>query len=115
MGATGGVDGIAEAAIGDPRVKALVMLSAYPQTSEFKQYISTHDIPILAVVSLNDFGKNAQSTRELYALSKSKFSQLIMYEDAPHGSEMRIVKPDLEPMITQWLVERLGAEKELGE
>ncbi|MBI2817403.1 MAG: dienelactone hydrolase family protein [Acidobacteria bacterium] len=116
VGGTSGAGAATVASIGDSRIKAIVTLSAYPQPDEFKQHLSTHDVALLAVVGADDYGGTVESAKELTEISKSKYSRLIMYETAPHGAEMLVVKPDLEPTIVRWLVERLGLapQKKLG-
>lgn len=125
VGATGGVDGIAGAAIGDARVKAMVFITPShlwagpnPRTevlAGFKQHIATHDVPLLVIASAEDYSETPRSATEVYEMSKSKHSQLIMYEDAGGGSEVLKTKPDLQPMIVRWLTDRLAPEKKLGE
>ncbi|MBI2817400.1 MAG: dienelactone hydrolase family protein [Acidobacteria bacterium] len=109
VGATSGAGYAAEAAIGEARVKAIVFFTVYPQGDKFKQYLRTHDVSIFAV-DTEDFSAHAapESARELVAISKGKHNKLIVYTDVDKGSEMLEGKPDLEPAVVDWLVERLG-------
>jgi len=101
-----------EASLGDPRIKTLVLLTALEPTPQAKQYLTTSDAPILAVASREDNnyqrGNLADSTRQIYELSKSKHSQLLLYDDAGRGSEMFKVKRELQPMVLRWLTEKLA-------
>jgi dienelactone hydrolase len=98
-------------AIGDARVKTFVGLSFYAPDADVKQYLTTADVPLFLIVSTNDVnadgGSLADGTREVYRLSKSKLTELLLYDDAGRGSDMLKVKPELSGMIVRWLNEKL--------
>ena len=101
-----------EAADGDARVKTVVLLtSAAEASTQAKHFLTTSDVPIFAIASLEDNnyqrGNLAETTRHIYQLSKSKSSQLLLYDDAGRGSEMFKVKRELQPMVLRWLGEKL--------
>lgn len=101
-----------EAANGDARIKTIVLLTALEPTAEAKRFLTASDTPIFAIASLEDNnyqrGNLAESTRQIYQLSKSKSSQLLLYDDAGRGSEMFKVKRELQPMVLRWLGDKLG-------
>lgn len=117
VAATLGTNHALRAALGDSRIKTVVLLTsnAVP-TGGARQFLTTSDTPVLAVASLEDnnyqIGSLADATRQAYQMSKSKGSQLLMYDDAGRGSEMFKVKSELQGIVMRWLEEKLaGAER----
>jgi dienelactone hydrolase len=112
VAATAGCANALKASLGDSRIQTLVLLTSTEPNTDAKQFLTTSDVPILAVASTEDnnyqLGSLADFTREVYRLSKSKGSQLILYDDAGRGSEMFKVKRELQPMVVRWLTEKLG-------
>jgi hypothetical protein len=53
-------------------------------------------------------GNLSDITKDAYLLSKNKYSQFVLYDDAGRGSEMMKVKPELEGMIVRWFEGKLG-------
>jgi len=98
--------------IGDARIKTFVGLSFYAPDADVKQYLATSDMPLFLIVSTNDVnadgGSLADGTREVRRLSKSKFTELLLYDDAGRGSDMLKVKSELSGMIVRWLNEKLA-------
>ena len=111
IGATALATAIVEASMDDPRIKTLVGLSLYGASDAAKQYISKSEVPLFLMASSNDVnadgGSLADASRELRRLSKSKESELIMYDDGGRGSNMQQIKPELNGMIVRWLNEKL--------
>ena len=99
------------AAIGDSKIKTIVGLSFYAPDPDVKKYLSARDVPLFVIASTNDVnadgGSLAEGTREVHRLSKSKASQILMYDDAGRGSDMLKTKPELYGMIIRWLEEKL--------
>jgi dienelactone hydrolase len=102
------------AAIGDARIKTLVGLSFYAPDADVKRYLASSDMPLFLIVNTTDQnadgGDLADGTREVYRLSKSKLTELLLYDDAGRGSDMLKVKPELSRMIVRWLNEKLSNE-----
>ena len=100
-----------QAALGDPRVKTFVLLTALQPNDEVRRLLAASDVPIFAIASLEDNnyqrGSLAESTRLVQQLSNSRQSQILLYDDAGRGSEMLKVKPELQPMILRWLDEKV--------
>lgn len=124
IGATCGAQHSLEAAVGDARIKTLVLLSggSYLSDPKVKAYVTTTDVPILAVDALDDdptgsnlkLGKDeltgaAKSISNLILASKSKESQMLIYSHGGHGSEILQVQPELEPTILRWFTEKLDS------
>lgn len=100
------------AAIGDDRIKSLVMLSFFLPAADVREYLSSNDVPIFVVASTEDVnpggGSLADTSRVAYEASKSKRSQFLLYDDAGRGNGMPFAKPELRGMITRWLEETLA-------
>ena len=113
VGATLGTLFAMQGSIGDSRVKTMVMLSQYQLDAAVKQFLTTTDIPIFFIASTEDrnteLGSLADFTAEAYRLSKNKFTEFILYDDAGRGSEMLEKKDELEGMIVRWFQQKLAA------
>jgi len=100
-----------QASLADPRMKTVVLLTALEPNDEVRRLLASSDVPLFSIASLEDNnyqrGSLAESTRLVHELSRSKQSQLLLYDDAGRGSEMLKVKPELEPMILRWLDDKL--------
>lgn len=98
------------AMLNDARIKTFVGLSFYAPDAEAKKILASSDVPFFLIASTNDVnadgGSLAEGTREVYGLSKSKQSSLLMYDDAGRGSDMLKTKPELYGMIVRWLQEK---------
>jgi len=123
VGATWGVDHVLKAAIGDKRIKAMVLLSpggggGVPE-SEMTEFLTTSDVPILSFTSEDDVypggltegwvgaTTDLEVARKVTRLSKSKNSQLIVYTHGAHGSSIFDVQPEVRPTIVRWFMEKL--------
>ncbi len=123
LGATWGTDHVLKAAIGDARIKTIVLLSpggggGVPET-EMTQYLTTSDVPILSFTSEDDtYGDgltegwvgaktDLEVARKVYFLSKSKYSQLVVYSHGAHGSGIFDIQPEVRPTIVRWFTEKL--------
>ncbi len=111
VGATALATAVVEASMNDPRIKTIVGMSLYGASDAVKQYISKSDVPLFLMASSNDVnadgGSLADASRELHRLSKSKETELIMYDDGGRGSNIPQIKPELNGMIVRWLKEKL--------
>lgn len=101
-----------QAAMGDPGVKTLVILTQYVPTEEAKRYLTVGDTPIFFIASSKDINYNvgnlSEFTREAYRLSTNKYSEFLLYDDAGRGSEMLKKKTELSGMIVRWLGDKLA-------
>lgn len=100
------------AAIGDARVKSLVMLSFFLPAADALDYLRSNDVPLFVVASTEDVnpggGSLADTSRTAYEASMCKRSQFLLYDDAGRGNGMPFAKPELRGMITRWLQETLA-------
>lgn len=100
------------AAIGDSRIKTIVALSFYSPDPDVKEFLTSNDVPLLLTANLSDLnadgGSLTETTKEVYKLSKSKETQLLLFEDAGRGTNMLDEKPEVRPMIVRWLDEKLA-------
>jgi len=111
LSATAGTNYAIEGAIGDNRIKAMVMLTQYVPTEKVKSFLASSDTPVFFIASTEDInfqvGNLSDYTRTAARLSKSKETQFLLYDDAGRGSEMLKTKPELERMIVRWFEEKL--------
>jgi len=102
------------AAIGDARIKTIVAFSFYPPDPDVLQYLATNDVPLLSFASTEDANPDGTSLAEGSKLavrrSKSKESELILYDDAGRGHGILRSKPETIGMTVRWLAEKLAVK-----
>lgn len=98
------------AAVGDPRIGALVMLSGYIPNGEEREEIGAVSFPILFIGS-RGFAPVTNAMVDLYDLTKDKGSELILYDGGALGYQLFEVDHGLEKKIVNWVTDRL-AERE---
>lgn len=112
IGATATNNHALRAAMGDGRIKTYVGLSFYAPAPDVKTFLQGSDLPLLIISSLEDVnadgGSLATTSKEVYRISKSKESELLMYDDAGRGTGMVEKKPELKGMIVRWLQDKLS-------
>ncbi len=112
IGATAGSQDTFKAPLGDTRVKTIVILTEENVSDAVKKYLATMDVPVFFVASTEDVnydrGNLSDLTKQAYLLSKNKYSQFLLYDDAGRGSEMMKTKPELEGMIVRWFADKLA-------
>ena len=114
VAATLGTTMALKGAAGDDRVKTMVMLSQYAIDDPDRRFLTTTDIPIFFIASLEDrnteLGSLGDFTVEAHRISKNKFTELVLFDDAGRGSEMLEFKEELEGMIVRWFQNKLANE-----
>lgn len=114
VAATRGTSYAIKGSVGDDRVKTMVMLSQYAIDDADRQFLTTTDIPIFFIASLEDrnteLGGLGDFTVEAHRIAKNKFTELILFDDAGRGSEMLEFKDELEGMIVRWFQNKLSNE-----
>ncbi len=105
-GASCGVHQSVQLARRHPQVKALVLLSGRTDPAGMTYIKDSTRLSIFGAASEEDTGA-AQSIREILALSDSKNSKLMMFNDAGHGVPMFAKIKTLESDIVNWLKARL--------
>ncbi len=114
LGATFSTNQVLLASIGDSRVKTIVIVTCYVLDEEAKRYLASEaSPPILFLASDEDYnyryGSLAQFTAEAHQLSRNKESRLAWYEGMGRGTEMFHTVSTMEPMITEWIAEKLDS------
>ncbi len=102
------------AALADSRLKTIVVVTSYVLDDKAKSYLkSDSSPPILFLASQEDYnhryGSLAEFTVEAHRLSQNPESRLVMYEGLGRGTAMFHTNPEIEPMITEWVAEKLHA------
>jgi dienelactone hydrolase len=114
VAATLGTSMAIKGSVGNPRVKTMVMLSQYAIDDPDRRFLTTTDIPIFFIASLEDrnteLGGLGDFTVEAHKISKNKLTELILYDDAGRGSEMLEKKDELEGMIVRWFQDKLSVK-----
>lgn len=90
------------AALGDERVRALVMLSGYIPTGREREVIAQTRFPILFIGS-RGLGPVTNAMMDLYELTKDKGSQIIVYDGGAVGYQLFEVDKELEQRIVHWV------------
>jgi dienelactone hydrolase len=96
-----------EAALGDARVGALVLMTTLI-TAPQKEAIAKLDIPIFYVASKEIEGITNGSMAAAYAASKNPGSRLLVYKGGGLGYEIFEVDEGLEGNIVQWMNDQLS-------
>jgi dienelactone hydrolase len=98
--------------VDDSRVKTMVMLSQYAMDDADKRFLTTTDIPIFFIASLEDknteLGSLGDFTVQAHRMARNKLTELLLYDDAGRGSEMLEKKDELEGMIVRWFQDKLS-------
>jgi dienelactone hydrolase len=97
----------AAAAVGDPRIGAVVMLSGYIPSGKEREELAGVTFPILFIGS-RGFGPVTNAMADLYELTRSKGSELIIYDGGALGYQLFEVDETLERKIVDWVRQRLA-------
>ena len=118
VGATAGNQPVFKEALVDMRIRTIVSFTLESIPDYVKKMMSTRDIPVFFIASTEDLNTGrkppeypylADNSKEAYGLSKNRFSQFLLYDDAGRGSEMMKTKPELEGMVIRWFTDKLAA------
>lgn len=105
------------AAVGDPRIGALVMLSGYIPNGKEREEIAGVTFPILFIAS-RGFAPVTNAMVDLYELTKDRGSELIIYHGGALGYQLFEVDHGLEQRIVNWvkdhLADRAGAQSSVA-
>lgn len=96
-----------EAALGDSRIGALVLMTTLISASQ-REEIAKLDIPIfyLASKAMEDLTNGSMAAA--YAATKSRGSRLLVYQGGALGYELFDVDESLEPALVQWMKDQLS-------
>ncbi len=95
-----------EAAVGDGRIRALVMLFGYIPTREERDQIAALPFPIL-FISSRGLGPVTRAMEDLCELTRDRGSEMILYDGGVLGYKLFDFDEALEPRIAGWVGEHL--------
>lgn len=95
------------AALGDSRIGALVMLSGYIPTGQEREEMAGAHFPILFIAS-RGIGPLTNAMIDLHTLTKDRGSEIIIYDGAAIGYHLFEVDKGLEQTIVNWVKEQLA-------
>ena len=99
----------AEGALGDPRTRAVALMTAYHLLDDRQRTaLESGDVAVLCVACTPNTA-SAGAMREVYRVSANRSSRLIEYPEGVLGYQLFDLHPDLEPAIADWFAEVLGA------
>lgn len=94
------------AALGDPRIGALVMLSGYIPSAKERDEIAGAHFPILFIGS-RGFAPVTNAISDLYELTKERGSDVWIYDGGAIGYQLFEIDEGLEGRIVNWVKSRL--------
>ena len=99
----------AEGALGDPRTRAVALMTAYHLLDDRQRIaLESGEVAVLCVACTPNTA-SAGAMREVYRVSANRSSRLIEYPEGVLGYQLFDLHPDLEPAIVDWFAEVLGA------
>lgn len=108
LGVAHGAGFAANGAIGDPRTKALAMMTAIHRPDDpQRKVLASGTLSGLFVISSRS-STSALSLREMYDVTSGQHTRLIVYPEGVLGYQMFDLHPELEPAIASWFSEVLG-------
>jgi dienelactone hydrolase len=96
-----------EAAIGDSRIAALVLMTTLISAPQ-REEIAKLDIPIFYLASKEMEALTNGSMSAAYAATKNRASRLLVYEGGALGYEIFDSDESLEPNLVQWMKDQLS-------
>jgi poly(3-hydroxybutyrate) depolymerase len=115
VGATAGNQPVFKLTVTD--IKTVLALTLENMSDIVRKAVSTRDIPFFFIASTEDLNTGRQppdhpfladNSKDAYALTKNRWSQFLLYDDAGRGSEMVKVKPEIEGMMVRWFLDKLA-------
>jgi dienelactone hydrolase len=98
------------AAIGDERIRALVMLSGFIPSSSERDAIAAFTFPTLFIGSLG-FAPIANAMTDLFEITEERGSEIILYEGGAIGYQLFEFDEGLEKRIVDWVAEKLAVRQ----
>jgi dienelactone hydrolase len=107
IGVVHGAEHAVRAAVGDRRVRALVVLTGYrPAEAAESTYLTSAGVDVLYVTSAAHTITSA-AMRSLYEASAGRHTRYVEYAGGAIGYQLFDLDPGLEPAIVNWLTEVL--------
>ncbi len=107
MGTVIGAKYAMAAAVEEPRIRTVVVLTGYIPTEKEKAYVSTKKPPILYVTS-SGHRAVTQAMTELYGVAKGEGSELVVYNGGEIGYQLFELDKDLLPRVVRWMKDKLS-------
>jgi dienelactone hydrolase len=108
VGVIHGAEHGVRASIGDPRVKALALLTGYVPLSEAESAHLTGGSVNVMYVTCTGHRQVTESMRRMYNATASKLTRLLVYEGGAIGYQLFELDERLEPAIVEWLKEAVS-------
>lgn len=108
VGVIHGAEYAVRGSIGDPRVKAIALLTGYvPADERERAYITSGQAHVM-YVTCEAHRQVTKVMRSLYEQTPGKLTRLIVYEGGAIGYQLFELDDKLEPTIVEWLKEGLA-------
>ena len=111
LGVVQGAEIAARAALYDPRVKAVVLLTGYRPDDEVEAAHLTSGAGDVLYVASTGHGHYTESMRELSSRSSGRHTRYLEYPGALLGYQLFEIDPTLEDSIAAWLQEALTRDR----
>ena len=108
LGVAHGANYAVSGALGDPRTRAIVLLTGFHTPDERQRAQLTDGSVSVLYISGTPHVITTKSMRTLYELSRDKKSRFIEYSEGVLGYQFFDLHPDLEPTIVEWFREVFG-------
>ncbi len=98
------------AALGDERIRALVMLSGFIPSQQEREQIAGFQFPTLFIGS-SGFAPIAKAMADLHELTQARGSEIMIYDGGAIGYQLFEFDEGLEQRIVDWVAEKLSQAK----
>ena len=103
-GAAFGADG----ALGDPRTRALVLMTAHLQPDDHQRSVLGSGAVSVMYVTGRPHRTTTEAMRAAYEVTAGRHTRLVVYPEGVLGYQLFDLHEELEPMIADWFVEALS-------
>ena len=108
LGIAQGAGYAAGGALGDPRTRAIVLLTGFQATDERQRdLLVSGDVEVLYITG-TPHRVTTDAMRALYEQSRGRLTRFVEYPEGVLGYQLFDLHPDLEPLIVDWFAEVLG-------
>ncbi|HXG64590.1 MAG TPA: alpha/beta hydrolase [Blastocatellia bacterium] len=108
VGVIHGAEYAVRGSIGDPRVKAIALLTGYVPADDRERAYVTSGLAAVMYVTCEGHRQVTKVMRSLYEQTPGKLTRLIVYEGGAIGYQLFELDDKLEPTIVEWLKEALA-------
>ena len=108
LGIAQGAGYAAGGALGDPRTRAIVLLTGFQMPDERQRdLLLSGDVEVLYITG-TPHRVTTDAMRSLYEQSRGRLTRFVEYPEGVLGYQLFDLHPDLEPLIVDWFAEVLG-------